>query len=128
MRLYHVADRDKREIRSVGLARARIVAARTSAAIAGADDVGADDKVAIRIEQTTGTKNSAPPVRHIRIGCKSMAHPNHIVAFGIEGAVSMICNGQLRQNSSCFQRERLVVLKKPQRRNLYRYRVSGRMH
>ncbi len=110
MRLHHIANGNERELVIERFAGSRIDAQRPRGAVAGADDIGANDKIFLRIDHFTRANNAFPPVGSIGIGCEGMADPYHF-AVRAQGSIGMVGNGQLWKLLSGFQRKRLVKVK-----------------
>ena len=90
-------------VRCAGL---RIRVKRSRRAVVRAEDVGADDEMTRRIEEFPRFDRVRPPVRDVRIGRQRMAYPHHVVVRGVQFAVGVIGDLQLRQRVSRFQLER----------------------
>src|SRR3546814_9633319 len=63
LRAYHVPDGDDGKAHRIGLAAAGIVAGGAARSHATADDIGADDVIAIGIDQPARTDDLRPPAR-----------------------------------------------------------------
>ncbi len=61
LRAHHVAHHDDRKLQVVGLAGPRIDAGRAGRAEAGADDIGADDEIAVGVEDFARADHVVPP-------------------------------------------------------------------
>jgi len=58
-----------------------------------------------RVEEMACTEKPCPPIAGVRIGRQRMAHPDHIAAIGIQGAVGVIGNVQRWQRATKFERK-----------------------
>ena len=67
--LDHVADGDHREIEAVGSAGCRIERGGAGRAHAAAEDVGADDEVAVGVDPLARSDHEIPPARLCRPSC-----------------------------------------------------------
>jgi hypothetical protein len=83
---HHVPQRHRREAPQPGAARGRVDGGGPGGAVAAAEDVGADDEVAIRIEGLAGPEHPGPPAVHVGGAGEGMAHHHGVVAAGRQGA------------------------------------------
>ena len=109
MSMHHVAHRYLREVAVPRLARLRTNRGRSRSAVAGAEDVRANDEVAVRVKEASCFHRMRPPVCHIRVSSQRMAHPYHIVLRRRKRAESVICNLESGQPMPTLQIKRIIV-------------------
>lgn len=93
MGIHHIADGDQWKMMVPGLPGGQILAQWPGSAIAGAENIGANDKVLCGIDYMAGTHHAIPPVGGVRIGSQGMTDPYHVAFRGIKAAIGMIRNG-----------------------------------
>ena len=103
----HVADRDRGELGSPGLTArrlARLEGLRPARSHAAAEDVRADNEVAVRVDGTPGAHDALPPPgaardrvrsRDILIPGQGVADEDGVASAGIEAAVGLISDSEL---------------------------------
>jgi hypothetical protein len=111
MCLNDIADGNGGETPVVRLPGVLIHSQGAGGAVTGAQYIGADNEMFLRIYHTAFPDEALPPVCHIRIGGECMAYPNHIVALFIEGAVGVISDLQRGEYLAGFQVKRLMIMK-----------------
>lgn len=95
VRLNHIADGDVGESVVIGLLRFRIDAEWPRSAITGAEYIGADNKILVRVDGGVWSHNSLPPIGYIRIGGEGMADPNHL-AVCLQASVGVVGHCECR--------------------------------
>ena len=94
MHRHDVGNGEERKFRSVRHARFGVLAGRTGRSLTSAQNVGADDKVAIRVDSFAGADEAVPPAglafvrlvstRHMGVAGEGMTDEDRIVAGGRE--------------------------------------------
>ena len=96
----------------VGPARFRIDAVGPGGAAAAAQDVRADDEVAVRVDGVAGPHHDVPPAgvvlrvvpRHVRVAGKGVADEHRVVPPRIQLPVDFVHHGHLGEQAAQFQR------------------------
>ena len=115
MHLHDVADRNLREASAVGDARFRVDGGGPRRAHASAEDVGANDEVAPRVDAAAVADHVVPPARRaprigmlagdVRVARQGMADENHIIPRRIERAAHFVGNVNLFEGTAIFERK-----------------------
>ena len=118
LRIHHVADGDDGEIQPVWLACVRVDRCRTGRAHAAAENVWADDEVAVGIDRLAGADKRRPPTRLLGYGVlagdvlvagQGMADEDGVRLGGIERAIGLVGNGDRRQELIAGKPQRLAL-------------------
>ena len=114
----HVGDGNDGEVDAKGLTGGGVDRERTGGALAAADDVTAEDKVAVGVEGFAGADDVVPPagfaVREamdtgtVMIAREGVADEDGVVAGGIEAAVGLVANRESGDSATTVEVERLV--------------------
>ena len=115
LRTDHVADRNYGKIKVIRLAGIRVDTARAGGAGTAADDIAANDKIAVRIEGFAGSHHVIPPAGflvfrgvlagEVCISGQSVFHEDGVIFCGRESSVSFITDHHIFQAFSAIQPE-----------------------
>ena len=117
LRPNHVADRHQGEIEPVGAAGLGVDRGRAGRAHARANDVRADDEVAVGIHRLAGADQGLPPaglagervsVREMLVAGQGVADQHRVRAVGIEGAGGLVGDLEGREAHARIRQERPV--------------------
>ena len=118
LRAHHVADGDHRQVEAIGLVGRRIGRGRTGRAHAAADDVGADDEVAVGVDRLAGADHHDPtsPACRSPGGCwrqcwspvSAWQIEDGVGAVAVELAVGLVGDLQIVETVAGIEQERLV--------------------
>ena len=92
VRVHRVSHAHLREVDEVLLARRRVDAQRPGAPVAGAEDVGADDEVLVRVKGLAWAEQASPPARHVAVAREGVAYHQHVVLGLVQGAVAVVAD------------------------------------
>ncbi len=113
----HVADCDHRKIKPPGPAGLRVGFARAGGAHAAAQDIGANDEVAIGVEDLAGADHHFPPaglagdrmgLGHVLIPGKRVADQDGVGAVFVQGPVGLVGDGEVDEIDAAVQAQRLL--------------------
>ena len=98
-----IPDRNQGKIRSVDEPGLRVHRARPGRAVAGPQQVDADDKIVLKRQNRTGRKDLRPPRAHQSRPRERMAHKHRVVAGSIQPSVHGVVQRRFRQNAPALQ-------------------------
>ena len=116
LRADHVPDGDDGELKPIGLAGRRVDVMRPARAHAPADDIGADDLEAVRIDRQARPDHRRPPsglagnrmrARRILVAGQRVAKQHGIGLVGVQAPESLPRNRQRRDAPTGVQRQML---------------------
>ncbi len=116
LRAHHVADGDDRKAEIPRAAGGGIELGRAGRAHAAADDIGADEEIALGVEHLAGADENVPPAglagHRMRLGDilvagQRMADQDRVRAVGIELTVGLVCDVIGGESLAGIERERL---------------------
>ncbi len=102
-----------------------LVDAGPEATHAAADDIRADDKIALGIDRTPWSDHGFPPARfpchrvivdHVLIASKRVADKDGVVALGVERTVGLVGDLQRPKIDAAVERQRIIRRKADQQR------------
>ena len=104
------------KVRRIRMAGERVDAVGAGSAAASAQDVGADDEIAVGIDEPARAHDDIPPsgrIRvvvpgHVRVAADGVADQDGVVARLVQIPLSLVSNGDRRQFAAEFQFERSV--------------------
>ena len=119
--LDHVADRDRREVGTVGPAGRRVDRRGAGRAATAAEYVLADHEEAVGVDRLTGADEDLPPARRVvgvvarrvRVAGEGVADEDRVVALGGEFSPGLAGDLDFRESSTEFELERSVEPKVP---------------
>ena len=114
---HHVAHRDHRQVEPVRPVGRRIGRGRSGGAEAAADDVGADDEIAVGVDRLAGADHDVPPaglaghridVGDVLVAGQRVADQDRVLAVAVERAVGLITDLQEIDAVTGIEQKRLV--------------------
>ena len=115
---HHVAHGDHRQVEAVDAVGRRVGRGRAGGAHAAADDVGADDEIAVGVDGAAGTDHQAPPAGlaghrvdagDVLVAGQCVADEDGVGALAVELAIGLVGDLQVGEVAAGIERERLVV-------------------
>src|ERR1019366_1391258 len=116
LHLHHVADGDRWEVAAVRLVGGGIEAARAGGATATAQQIGADDEIAVSIDRLARPHRNVPPAGvillvvpgYVRITADGVADQDGVTARSVELAIGLVSDGHAGKLAAEFEGQRLV--------------------
>jgi hypothetical protein len=114
---HHVADGDHRKVQPVGAAGGGIDRCRPGRAEAAADDVRADDEIAVGVDRLAGADDGFPPAGlarhrmtagHVLVAGQRMADQHRVGAIGVQPTIGLIGDVERGEHAAIVERQPLA--------------------
>src|SRR4051812_23200534 len=105
LRTDNVTYGDEGKLWPIAPLRCRVKRLGSRGAVAGAEDIYADNAVVLCVEWTVRTKEVWPPVRNAGRARQRMAHQDYPVAVSLNIAVNRVMERDWLQSNATLQRE-----------------------